>query len=74
MIAFLANEQKTFDIACPVGKRVLGGGYEMVVNDNFVPVSSYPPSQTAWRVVVRNSQSVGASVQFRIYAVCAISN
>ena len=73
-VNFLANEQKTFDIACPTGKRVLGGGYEMVANDTVVPISSHPSSQTAWRVVVRNSQGVGSSVQFRIYAVCAFSN
>lgn len=73
-VNFLANEQRPFDIACPVGKRVLGGGYEAIADAAVVPISSYPPTQTTWRVVVRLSQASAAQFQFRIYAVCAISN
>jgi hypothetical protein len=73
-VTLIADEQRTFDLACPVGKRVFGGGYDIVANAAVIPLSSYPSSQTAWRVVIRLSQPAGATFQFRIYAVSAVSN
>jgi hypothetical protein len=74
MVSLMANEQKTFDLVCPNSKRVFGGGYEAQADAAVVPIASYPSSQTAWRVVIRLSQSAAASFNFRIYAVCATSN
>ena len=72
-VTLTTGDPKFFDLACPTGKRVFGGGYDMI-GDGVVPTSSYPPSQTGWRVVVRPTQSTGAIFSFRIYAVCANSN
>jgi len=73
-VSLIANEQKTFDLPCPNGKRVFGGGYEMIADAAVVPISSFAPSQTSWRVTIRLSQPAAATISFRIYAVCATSN
>jgi hypothetical protein len=69
----IANEQKTFDL-CANSKRVFGGGYEMIADAAVIPISSFAPSQTSWRVTIRLSQPTAATFSFRIYAVCALSN
>ena len=69
--------QTTFlDVACPTGKRVFGGGYESSANAVVHTISSFPLTQTSWRVVLRLSQEAPPSVTFtfRVYAVCAFSN
>jgi hypothetical protein len=67
-----ANQTVTLSVACPVGKRVFGGGYESVTGNAIVhPVAMYPPTVDSWRVTLRLSQSADATIQFRVYAVCA---
>jgi hypothetical protein len=73
-VSLMANEQRTFDLACPTGKRVLGGGYETIADATVVALSSFAPTQTSWRVTVRLSQATAATFSFRVYAVCAFSN
>ena len=73
-VSMIANEQKTFELVCPNSKRVFGGGYEMIADAAVIPISSFAPSQTSWRVTVRLSQATAATFSFRIYAVCALSN
>jgi len=70
----LANQQSTLEVACPTGKRVLGGGYETNANAVVHTLASFPPTQSTWRVVVRLSQDTAATFTFRVYAVCAFSN
>jgi hypothetical protein len=57
-------------VTCPVGKRVLGGGYESSTGFVLHPVASYPPTVDSWKVTLRLSQDT-ATIQFRVYAVCA---
>ena len=71
----LANQQTSLDVTCPNGKRVLGGGWETNnPSANVHALSSYPLTQSSWRVVVRLSQDTGATVAFRVWAVCATAN
>jgi hypothetical protein len=73
-LSLLANQQTTQEVACPVGKRVLGGGYESGANAVLHTLASFPPTQSSWRVVLRLSQDTAATVTFRVYAVCAFTN
>jgi hypothetical protein len=74
-VSVAPNAVTTLTVACPVGKRVFGGGYESNTNAALVhPVATYPPTQDSWRVILQNDQSTAASIQFRVYAVCATSN
>jgi hypothetical protein len=35
------------------------------------PLASFPPTVDSWRVTLRLSQDTNATIQFRVYAVCA---
>jgi hypothetical protein len=65
-----ANGTTTLSVACPIGKRVFGGGYEATITLPLSPVSSFPPTTDTWRVTLRLNQDTGATIQFRVYAVC----
>ena len=70
--ALTANQTVTLSVACPAGKRVFGGGYESVTGLAIVhPIATYPPTVDSWRVTLRLSQPTDATIQFRVYAVCA---
>ena len=64
------NGTTTLSVACPIGKRVMGGGYESTIILPLHPVASFPPTVDTWRVTLRLSQDTGATIQFRVYAVC----
>jgi len=72
--AMNGNTTRTVMVACPAGKKVMGGGYESSnVNIALHPVASYPSSEVAWTVTMRLSQVTAVMVPFelRAYAVCA---
>jgi hypothetical protein len=58
--------------ACPVGKRIIAGGFENAnVNLPLYPVASFPSvDDNSWKVTLRLNQITAALVEFRIYAVC----
>ncbi len=66
----------TMSVTCPVGKRVVSGGYDTSNVTTIVlhPIAMFPPTPDSWRVVLRLSQSAGATFQFRVYAVCATAS
>ncbi len=71
----MPNQQSSLDVTCPTGKRVLGGGWETNnPSANVHALSSYPLSQTSWRVVIRLSQDTAATFGFRVWAVCGFAN
>lgn len=72
-VTLAADAAATMSVTCPVGKRVVGGGYDTSNTTAIVlhPIAMFPPAPDTWRVVLRLSQSVGATFQFRVYAVCA---
>ncbi|MBW8896101.1 MAG: hypothetical protein JF613_07955 [Acidobacteria bacterium] len=73
-VSLLANAQTTMEVTCPTGKRVLGGGWESGANLNLSVVSSFPPTQSSWRVTVRLSQDTSATFKLQVWAVCATAN
>jgi hypothetical protein len=54
-------------IPCPSGKRVLGGG---AFAPGLTLVSSYPATDTSWRIGVRNTDPSAAG--FFYYAICGV--
>lgn len=58
----------TATCSCPTNKFVVGGGHES--NGNLTNVrTSYPNTQSSWRVDIHNSDLI--TYQFRAYAICA---
>lgn len=63
---------------CPVGKRVLGGGY-FFLSDSFtegrVATSSHPTASEGglwgWRVVIAHTDDASHNPAFKAYAICA---
>src|SRR4030095_13962507 len=72
-VPVVANGTATMSVTCPSGKRVLGGGYESSTVFVLHPVASYPATVDSWKVTLRLSQDA-ATIQFRVYAVCATIN
>jgi hypothetical protein len=59
--------------SCPTGKRLISGGSEASWTGTGVLVvsSSYPTSDTTWRVILRNTTiSPVGNIVFRIHLVC----
>jgi len=72
-VSVAANGTYTLWATCPSGKRVLGGGYESSSVFVLHPVASYPSAVDTWKVILRLSQDA-ATIQIRVYAVCATIN
>ena len=74
------NAGQTYSLTspCPVGKKILGGGYGYTASNaaqtNRVSVSSYPSSATDWTVLARVNTSLGGgvSISLSVYAVCTV--
>jgi hypothetical protein len=77
-VTLQVDETKLMEVSCLTNQRVFGGGWEVTPPANTVvsvyPLASFAPTQTKWRVVVKNSQSTAATFNLRVYAVCAFSN
>ena len=58
-------------VACPPGKKVLGGGFAAI--DDFIVIrSSIPPSDAVWNVVFKNESTTDTiSTSVAVWAVCA---
>jgi hypothetical protein len=72
----MANNLGTFVVAtCPAGKKVLGGGHELLGGGIQVTVTMSAPYEngvSGWRVSFRNGTGTGLNnVQVRAHAVCA---
>jgi len=69
-VANPAGGQNSGSVACPAGKKVLGGGVSSTSGDLGHNVnSSYPTSETTWRADVNNNS--GQDRSFIVYAICA---
>ena len=75
-VTLAGDAAATMSVTCPVGKRVVSGGYDTSNVTTIVlhPIANFPPAPDSWRVVLRLSQSAGATFQFRVYAVCATAS
>jgi hypothetical protein len=70
-LSVAGNGTTTLTVTCPTGKRVLGGGHESSAGFNLQPVASYPLTVDTWKVTLRLNQESAATVQLRVYALCA---
>ena len=66
-----SDGSKTSIATCPLGKKVIGGGYNQTTNYIFNVRSNYPNSETEWTVTGEGSSS---SLNFNSYAICVIAN
>jgi hypothetical protein len=71
--ALTPGQTVTASVSCLAGRRVLGGGFDSAPGSaNVLTVASFPPTVDSWRVSLRiSSQDAAATIQFRVYAVCA---
>ncbi|MFK0255124.1 hypothetical protein [Streptomyces sp. NPDC090445] len=66
----LAGDSFVFDVECPAGKQVTGGGYRAVSGVTITQSTPYPgPVHDRWRIVGQNANANSVSVEGR--AVCA---
>lgn len=71
-----AGQSYSLTNTCPVGKKILGGGYTYLVSTanqtSRTGLSSYPSSANAWTATVRVHQNLGGgvTVSLSVYAVC----
>jgi len=74
-LTLVGNTTTTMSVTCPVGKRVVSGGYDSQHATGVLlhPVAMFPPTWDTWRVTLRLSQDTAATFQFRVYAICAAS-
>jgi len=67
-------------VACPSGKRAIGGGYDLGTNAGqaglqrqvTISMSSPTPSGDGWSVVLFNNSSFGTSIDLEVTAICAL--
>ncbi len=72
-VTLTGAQSTTAAASCPIGKRVVGGGYETTGGPAIHPVSMHPQTVSSWTVTLRVSQpEISATTfGFRVYAVCA---
>ena len=69
---FPANSSGTVVLACPSGKKVLGGGYHSNSSgDQWLFSGSYPEFETQWTVVAKNLRPNISYIT--LYAICAFA-
>lgn len=58
---------------CPAGKRAIAGGFESAGGAvQMLPTSSFPNTESSWRVVLRNTTGGSlTNAQVRVHVVCA---
>ena len=71
-VSINGNQTTALTASCPAGKIAIGGGFDYSGNVAPVtPVASFPSAPDTWRVHIRLSQVTAATVQGRVFAVCA---
>ena len=68
-----STSSKAMDVACPAGKRLIGGGARLYNGGSFVAVDeSYPLNDTTWRATAYEVNPTGANWSVRVFAICAV--
>lgn len=72
MLTMVTGEDVTIIATCPTGMFILGGGYRLHVDGNFVGVTvraSRPSADDAndWMITVREDTPTGRSIQVEAY-------
>jgi hypothetical protein len=67
-----STPSKTAAMACPTGKRLLGGGARVnPILPQVAIASSYPDNDNTYRAFAREVTATGASWSLTVFAVCA---
>lgn len=67
-----STTSKTTFLACPEGKRLVGGGARL--SNSTLPVgiiASFPDNDNIWRATAREMAATAASWSLTVYTVCA---
>jgi hypothetical protein len=65
---------RSADIACPSGKRLIGGGARLNGAPTAVALQqSFPDNDNVFRATGREVNSTGQSWSLTVFAVCAIT-
>jgi len=64
---WVPNQSRIYDVTCPSGKRVFGGGVALV--SGIRAIASYPRTDTTWRAALESDVTTDGAVMF-VYAVC----
>ncbi len=66
-----ASTDQTITASCSSGKKVIGGGYQVVSSTLlYYPLSSYPSADNAWTATIHRS-SGATDWTLNVYAICA---
>jgi hypothetical protein len=67
-----SDSSRLTTVTCPAGKKVVGGGGQVVGGAGDVALDeSYPLNATAWRAVANETNATAAAWFLSAYAVCA---
>jgi hypothetical protein len=70
-----STPSKTAAMACPAGKRLLGGGARVnPILPQVAIASSYPDNDNTYRAFAREVTATGASWSLTVFAVCATAS
>ena len=62
-------------VACPTGKRLLGGGVRLnPILPQLAVQQSFPDDDNTFRASVREVTATGANWSITVYAVCAVAS
>jgi hypothetical protein len=68
-----STTSKSVFLACPAGKRLIGGGARVNGGSPRVALlTSFPDDDNIWRASAGETTATGASWSLRVYAICAV--
>jgi hypothetical protein len=70
-----SGQFKSAFLACPAGKRLVGGGARINGGTNFpvALIQSFPDNDNVWRASARESSATNVSWSLTVFAVCALA-
>jgi hypothetical protein len=70
-----SSNPKTVQIACPTGKRLIGGGARVTGNVAGLAIqASFPDNDNIYRAVARELVANPAAWALTVYAICAVAS
>lgn len=66
---------KSVFLACPAGKRLIGGGARVTGGSPRVAIlTSFPDNDNVWRASAAETTSTVANWTLTVYAICAVTS
>ena len=70
-----ANDSKSVFLACPTGKRLIGGGARVTGGSPRVAVlTSYPDNDNIWRASAAETTATASNWTLTVYSICATTS